>query len=206
MTCRDIKNCFKPEELSLPAFWSAKTEKDDRVLAWQMRNRRFDVSSVTAVAKRCAHGFPQVIVSYPFSKSGNPFPTLFWLTCPFLDRRCGELESQHMIAELEELFAQTPAPVKKMHEDYAALRLSVAKTAHISDEPKIKYTVSMLGVGGIDTHSAPNAVKCLHLQTATWLGMGKHPAEFWLKQKLGPLECASGKCAAAFQNDRFFIS
>lgn len=192
---------LKPEELTLPAFWSPKTEKDDMALAWQMRNRRFDVSSVAAVARRCGHGFPQVIVSSPVSKSGSPFPTLFWLTCPFLDRRCGELESEHMIAELEELFAQTPEPVKKMHEDYAALRLSIAKTAHISYESKIRHTLSMLGVGGIDTHAAPNAVKCLHLQTATWLGMGKHPAELWLIKKLGPLECASGKCRAAFQND-----
>ena len=200
MTCSNIKSYPKPEELTLPAFWSAKNEKDDIVLAWQMRNRKFDTSTVIAVAKRCGHGFPQVIVSSPVSKNGSPFPTLFWLTCPFLDRRCGELESEHMIAELEKLFVQIPAQVQKMHRDYAALRLcAAAKAVPSFDETKIRETVLTLGVGGIDTRSAPNAVKCLHLQTATLLGMGEHPAEQWLIRKLGPLECEAGKCSAALQ-------
>lgn len=201
MRCENTGIDSKPEELTLPAFWSAKTGRDARVLAWQMRNRKFDSSTVIAVAKRCERGFPQVIVSSPVSRNGAPFPTLFWLTCPFLDRRCGELEAEHMIAELEELFSHIPSTVKAMHKKYAALRLRSAEAASVSfDGTKAGKAVLELGAGGIDTKSAPNAVKCLHLQTATWLGMGEHPAEKWLIEKLGRLECGCGKCSAALQS------
>ena len=197
MPAGDPEKKLKPEEISLPAFWSGVSESDVESLAKQMKKRKFDASSVIAVAKRCKSGFPQVIVSSPLSRSGSPFPTLFWLTCPFLDRRCGELEAARLIAELEKLFERTPEAVRKMHKDYAALRLRAAGASLTAPMSKKAVDVlSRLGVGGIDASVAPNAVKCLHLQTATWLGMGEHPARRWLAEKLGALECGEVRCSA----------
>ena len=116
---------FKPEGISPPAFWNALKEGDASALAAQNKGRAFGEADVLAVARRCRFGFPQVVVSAPLSRGMKPFPTLFWLTCPFLKRRCGELESMQKIAELEKLFASMPDDVARYHADYGALRLSL---------------------------------------------------------------------------------
>ena len=104
---------FKPEGISPPAFWNALKESDAAALAAQNKGRAFGEADVLAVARRCRFGFPQVVVSAPLSRGMKPFPTLFWLTCPFLKRRCGELESMQKIAELEKLFASMPDDVAR---------------------------------------------------------------------------------------------
>lgn len=166
----------------------------------QNKGRAFGESGVLAVARRCRFGFPQVVVSEPLSREMKPFPTLFWLTCPFLKRRCGELESMQKIAELEKLFSSMPDDVARYHADYAALRLSLipdgAKRALERDNPAMLAVLAESGVGGINYSGGCCAPKCLHLQTAAWLGMGAHPAAAWLEAEIGPLECSTGSCSA----------
>lgn len=191
---------FKPEGISPPAFWNALKEGDASALAVQNRGRAFGEADVLAVARRCRFGFPQVVVSAPLSRGMKPFPTLFWLTCPFLKRRCGELESMQKIAELEKLFASMPDDVARYHADYAALRLSLipdgAKRALEREKPAMFAVLAESGVGGINYSGGCCAPKCLHLQTAAWLGMGAHPAAAWLEAEIGPLECSTGSCSA----------
>lgn len=180
------------------AFWSEPGESDIRVLAEQNAGRRFDVSVVRAIARRCAHGFPQVIVCHTFAGE-EPFPTTFWLTCPYLDRKCGELESQQQISRLEEVFTARRKDVLAWHQRYAALRESLivpAKARQIAEKNLgLLKAVLGKGVGGINYCENPQAAKCLHLQTATWLGMKRHPASDWLAEKLGDLECDNVQCA-----------
>lgn len=188
----------KPEGDALPAFWSALREIDLETLALQNKGRAFSVSHVLAVACRCGFGYPQVVVSSPLSRSLTPFPTLFWLTCPFLKRRCGELESQQKIAELEKIFSSMPDQIERYHADYAEMRLSLVPEETRRElsraHPSIFAVLAGSGVGGIDYAGGCPAPKCLHLQTAAWLGMGRHPAESWLAAEIGPLECHSGSC------------
>ena len=88
-----------------------------------------------------------------------------------------------------------------MHLDYAKLRLSLAggeaAPAFSGMSVGMRRSLAGLGVGGINWRDAPRAVKCLHLQTATWLGMGGHPAGEWLAEKIGAQDCAAGRCAKA---------
>ena len=37
-------------------------------------------------------------------------------------------------------------------------------------------------------------VKCLHLQVGSWLGLGEHPGEAWLKRIFPVLSCSSEIC------------
>ena len=194
-----------PEEFTPPAFWSPVTGEDLHILASQMRNRKFDPSSVLYVAARCGMGVPQVVVSSPLSKDGAPFPTIFWLTCPWLVQRCGELESLRKISELEAEFRRASGAVELWHRRYAALRLSLlteGQRSHLTGlGDGMRRTLEESGVGGIDFAAAPFAAKCLHLQTATMLGMREHPAKDWLASELGALECPAGygvsACASA---------
>jgi len=41
----------------------------------------------------CPYGFPMVIETEPFLEDGTPFPTLFWLTCPYLKEEISRMES-----------------------------------------------------------------------------------------------------------------
>ncbi|MDO5116024.1 MAG: DUF501 domain-containing protein [Synergistaceae bacterium] len=184
----------RPEEATPPAFWTPLREGEREILLKQNRGRVFDCAEVLFVARRCGGGYPQAVVSNPLSPEGLPFPTLFWLTCPYLRRRCGELESAHKIAELETIFAADGEAVKKWHAAYAALRLSLipprGRERIKKMKPGIARVLSESGVGGINLKENPHAAKCLHLQTATLLGLGSHPAESWLRAELGAMECA----------------
>ena len=179
-----IESSMEPADNRLPAFWESLTDDDVSLLKERNKNRRFDLSIVYAVAARCSFGFPQVLVCRPHRRKGSPFPTLFWLTCPFLDRKCGELESLQKISELEEVFKSKKTEVALWHERYIFLRKSIS----------LKDIDISTGVGGINWHDVPYAVKCLHLQTATWLGLRYHPALDWLKEQLEVTECDCGTC------------
>ncbi|MDO5563166.1 MAG: DUF501 domain-containing protein [Synergistaceae bacterium] len=164
----------------------------------QNADRKFDMSLVYAVAKRCGAGYLQVLVCSPFSADIVPFPTLFWLTCPYLARKCGELESRQKISELESVFEQRESEVKRWHEEYSTLRAELVTpetegTVKKKSESMWNSFVSS-GAGGMNWRDAPSAVKCLHLQTAGYLGMGWHPAEDSLKSMLGNFECDNCIC------------
>lgn len=178
------------KDLPLPDFWTHLTERDRAILRSIYVGRRFDLSVIFAVADRCVHGCPRVLVCRS-RRAGKPFPNLFWLTCPFLGQRCGKLESMQKIKELEEIFRARIDGVVSWHERYSALRVGVS--AGLPDHGG--------GVGGIDWHAAPHAVKCLHLQAATWLGMRDHPAADWLSEQLGDSACREALCLVSL-NDR----
>lgn len=185
------------ETFCFPAFWDEPSERDREVLLAQNAGRRFVLSVVRAVAKRCGHGYPQVVVCYPFT-DGAPFPTTFWLTCPYLDRKCGQLESEQQISRLEDELAGNIGAVRAWHERYIKLRMSLidpeeAEESGIRNQAFLKM-LGENGVGGINYRENPCAAKCLHLQTATWLGMGRHPAAHWLEEKIGGIECADAYC------------
>jgi uncharacterized protein len=45
------------------------------------------------VAVRCPFGKPAVTEQSPFDDSGAPFPTTFWLTCPYLVAQVSRIEA-----------------------------------------------------------------------------------------------------------------
>ncbi len=189
---------YEPEDNSPPAFWTPLKNNDVLILRRWNYHRRFDISLVHAVAKRCSAGFPQVVVCRPVTSNGVPFPTLFWLTCPYLERKCGELESQQKINELEDVFRERIPEIIKWHKKYSQLRLSLLdKSEAAKIEAKNSAIWNILctcGVGGINWKDVPFAAKCLHLQAATWLGWDHHPAADWLAAQLYPTECADKIC------------
>lgn len=191
-----------PEVVCPPDFWSEPTERDKITLAAQNRGRRFDVATVSMIAVRCGHGFPQVVVCHPFLR-GEPFPTLFWLTCPYLDRKCGELESEQRISSLEEILSARSESVIAWHKEYIALRKSMldpdkAQKLAAGSQGLLRF-ISETGVGGINFRDNPHAAKCLHLQAATWLGMRRHPASDWLEKLFSVLWCESARCGKEFE-------
>ncbi|GAB6280287.1 MAG: hypothetical protein STSR0007_03490 [Thermovirga sp.] len=56
------------------------------------------------------------------------------------------------------------------------------------ESPAVWESLTGTGAGGIRMKKT-FSVKCLHLQTASMIGLGWHPAGEWLMERLGDMEC-----------------
>lgn len=133
------------------------------------------------VVSRCRHGFPRVLRVPPIV-DGEPFPTLFWLTCPFLCRAVGALEAAGWVGRLEAHVAADGAlrdALSRAHERYVAER-----TGLDPGDVGVKG-----GIGGIADRSR---LKCLHLHVAHALARQNPIGELVLAM-LDEASCPPGK-------------
>jgi exopolyphosphatase / guanosine-5'-triphosphate,3'-diphosphate pyrophosphatase len=125
------------------------------------------------VVARCPTGHPLVIRNDPVDVNGDPFPTLFWLTCPDAVRRVARLEAGGAIGALNE--------VVHRDEDFDA-RLEVAHRTYADEREEVDPGSGATGgVGGTRT-----GVKCLHAHYAYHLAGGTDPVGAWVAEQLGP--------------------
>lgn len=111
------------------------------------------------VAARCPTGRPAVIQTAPVLDSGEPFPTLYWLTCPWLLRLVSAEESAGGASRWAENVACDPelqARVLMADSEYRARRV----LAGGGGDPCR---------GGIAGQRGPGATKCLHAHAAAFL-------------------------------------
>lgn len=183
-------------------FFATARERDITVLERHAGVRRnFSPSLVAGVSRRCAHGFPQVVLCKAM-RGGEPFPTSFWLTCPYLERLAGQLESDGGTSRMEAHIASSRERTRcwrRYHLLHASLRLALAGQPRREflrrRRPRIFSSLRGKGVGGISYIKGGIFVKCMHLQIASYLGTGYHPAYQWLNENAGTWECDGGECA-----------
>jgi hypothetical protein len=143
-----------------------------------------------------------VIVNRPVSALVSDleiFPTLYWLTCPYLCREIAALESEGLIAQFEARIAEDPefaSLVEEDHEAYAKERLALVHRdvqKRLQQEYPERYQVlAESGVGGIRN---PQGVKCLHTHVADFLARGKNIiGEETLKVLDKPWFCPEAEC------------
>ncbi|HEX4790707.1 MAG TPA: DUF501 domain-containing protein [Actinospica sp.] len=116
-----------------------------------------------AVAHRCPCGRPDVVETAPRIKTernpeGEPFPTLYYLTCPKAASAIGTLEGGGLMAEMTERLRTDPelaAAYRSAHEDYLRRR------------DAIEILAGFPSAGGM-----PDRVKCLHVLVAHSLAAG----------------------------------
>lgn len=105
---------------------------------------------LVGVGARCACGKPAVTVTLPRLPEGSPFPTVFYLSLPYLVREASRLEANGVMAEFNEMLAEDEelrAAYARAHESYMERR------AVLGDVPEIS---------GISAGGMPTRVKCLH--------------------------------------------
>lgn len=115
---------------------------------------------VRSVAFRCPCGKPAVIENDPRLPDGEPFPTLFYATCPKLNAAIGTLEGSGEMKELEAKLSSDPelaARYQLAHQDYLARRNAIEVLPE-----KLEFSA-----GGM-----PDRVKCLHAVIAHTLAAG----------------------------------
>jgi hypothetical protein len=131
----------------------------------------------------------------------KPFPTSFWLVCPFLLRVLGKLESDGGVSELRRNSLGAEKDWRKYHVLHALLRMSMmsqAERAYLRKRRRSLYrAICARGVGGAIYTRDPIAVKCLHLQAASFIALGRHPMSGWLSSNVSEWECSSALCGGA---------
>jgi hypothetical protein len=136
------------------------------------------------VGSRCAHGYPTTIVSPALLDDSTPFPTLAWLTCPWLSERAARAESAGEIDRWSADIAVDEALSAALVEADGELRRRRAEESGGSD------ACSAVGIAG---QRDPLGIKCLHAHVALALVGISDPIGRALLDA-GPRTCDSGQC------------
>jgi hypothetical protein len=173
------------------------TLEDRRIIARQIGRRP---RGLLGVPVRCSHGYPQVVEVRPVV-DGRPFPTLYWLTCPFLNREVARWEAAGWIGRLEGRL-KTDEPLMRelvrAHEEYREERAALAGDGGSCREETVsdiqREGAMTRGIGGIADW---RRLKCLHLHVAHALA-GENPIGRIVLDALPAMECSSknGDCSA----------
>lgn len=159
---------------------------DERVIGEQLgRHPR----GLLNVAHRCQYGYPQVIIVRPVVDK-TPFPTTFWLTCPFLRKGIEHLEAEGWVGKLDRSLDEDKDFRRRFQ---AAQRAYIAERARLLDDEDRRYLeqTGMLrsllerGIGGT---ADLNKVKCLHLHVAHAL-VRQNPVGAFVLQRLQEHAC-----------------
>ncbi|EHM09626.1 hypothetical protein TheveDRAFT_0462 [Thermanaerovibrio velox DSM 12556] len=169
--------------------------RDHLRVPWDYPARIRDRSVVRGFCALCSWGFPRVLLCGPVSKRG-PFPTTFWLVCPYLMDRCSHLESSGGVARLEARMERDMEAMRDYHRMHRMVRralLTPAEWSMIRARAELAYPILGKGMGGTD-FSGVFGAKCLHLQVGSFLGLGYHPFGSHLSLEVGDMCCPDGRC------------
>ncbi len=154
------------------------------------------------VESYCQYGYPKVIQVYPLLREGEkfePFPTMFWLTCPIIVEQISRIEEQRVIDHLEKELAENhelQAEYERDHQRYANERFALLKPegkAFLAERGLIE-TLRDRGIAGIQDL---RYVKCLHTHYAHHLARGSLIGRL-LEERYSIVECHPKhvRCAA----------
>ncbi|NLI03869.1 MAG: DUF501 domain-containing protein [Actinomycetaceae bacterium] len=115
---------------------------------------------LVGIGARCACGDPAVTITYPRLPDGSPFPTLFYLSLPWLVKEISRQESAGEMVAYNERLASDPefaAAHEAAHQSFVARRDLLDVVPEIADK----------SAGGM-----PDRVKCLHALVGFALAVG----------------------------------
>ncbi len=165
-----------------------KNQQLKEVLCKQLGSK---ITNLHSIVKTCKYGYPVVIQSIPYKMEQNkalPFPTTFWLTCPYLRKRIGSLESNGYIKQSRELLKD-----KEVLQNFINARKKTVEIRLSMIEKNFKYYEHLrtLGIGGSKDDLK---IKCLHLHVANYYGTKINPIGKWVLEQLGSEECSDCEC------------
>jgi len=116
---------------------------------------------------RCRYGYPQVVTVYPLIE-GKPFPTIFWLTCPYLTKAIDHLEAEGWVKRMETRVRENQVLAARLQAAHLAYineryRLLTEEDRVFLEETGMSAALLEKGIGGTADF---NRVKCLHLHVA----------------------------------------
>ena len=130
---------------------------------------------VVGVAARNDAGQPMVIINLPVVRvvasdciCWQPFPTLYWLVDPALNRRISEIERKGGVQQIEQALRDDSELMDAHVQDnqlYARSRWNVLNSEEeaAAEQGGFAGVLRDSGVGGVANHQS---IKCLHAQAA----------------------------------------
>lgn len=154
---------------------------DATIVAWQLGRAPRGTWRVVA---RCSYGYPTCIATAPLIDGGEPFPTLFYLTCPHLTEAVSLLESGGFLETVRGMVASDESLASRLLDADESYRTARAQEAGgVDPTPKV----------GIAGQRDPLAVKCLHAHVAAYLaGIADPIGEVVMMDRAA--ECRNGRC------------
>ena len=135
-----------------------KTPPDESTVEAQLQR---PPRGVVGIAYRCPCGKPAVVVTSPRLPDGTPFPTTYYLTCPRAVAACSSLESQGLMAEMND----------RLRNDHdLAVAYHQAHEQYLADRERLD---AVLEIAGVSAGGMPDRVKCLHALVAHSLAVGQ---------------------------------
>ena len=151
---------------------------DDRgVVSWQLGR---PARPFRRVARRCAYGFPAVTEQPAFTEGGEPFPTTFYLTCPWLVGAVSRSEADGGVARWS---------AAAVADDDLRASLERADAEQRALRPELP-----VGIGGT---REPAALKCLHAHVAFALARPGYELGDRILAEVGEQWCPDGRCGRA---------
>ncbi len=165
-------------------------EKDRKILKFQLNRKT--LHPIVKVVKRCNRGFPQVVLNLPTRDGKIWFPTVFWLTCPYLHYEISRLENMGLIKYLETKIENSVWMQKEFLEDQR--RCMIIKNEFFSFLKVLDPNGTFFFKRGIGGVTNLKKVKCLHLHYAFFLGTGRGIIGDIVKKKISaqikdPINC-----------------
>jgi hypothetical protein len=150
---------------------------DKGVVSWQLGR---PARAFRRVAVRCPYGFPAVTEQAPYGDDGTPFPTTYYLTCPWLVAGIARLEADGGVERFSRVAAADPT-----------LRASLEQAD--ADQRRLRPE---LGVGIAGTRS-PGKLKCLHAHAAFALARPGYELGERIVEEAGDPWCPDARCKQA---------
>jgi hypothetical protein len=136
------------------------------------------------VAVRCPHGFPAVTEQAPFGPEGDPFPTTFYLTCPWLVAGLAGVEAAGGVERWSRAVGKDP--------DLAA---SLARADR--EQRRLRPELDV-GIGGT---RRPERLKCLHAHGAFALARPGYELGERILAEVDELWCPDARCRKAVEGN-----
>jgi hypothetical protein len=150
---------------------------DDRAVVERQLGRR--PRAFRAVAVRCPYGRPAVTEQTPFDEDGHPFPTQFYVTCPFLVAQISRLEAAGGVEKWTRAAADSP-------------ELLASLTRAQSEQRELRPELAA-GIGG---STRTGSLKCLHAHAGFALARPGYVLGDRILEDVGELWPAGTCCSA----------
>jgi hypothetical protein len=135
------------------------------------------------VVVRCPFGLPAITEQAPYDASGEPFPTTYYVTCPWLVAQISRLEAAGGVERWSERAAADPSLAMSLEratetQRLVRRRLAAGRTGR-DDGASLE-----LGIGGART---PERLKCLHAHAAFALAHPGYELGEQIVEEIDPL-------------------
>ncbi len=148
---------------------------DKYVISMQINRKARGIKSIPA---RCGYGFSQVVEVMPVLETGEPFPTIYWLTCPQLVKEISHLEADGKIKDIDDLIQKDTVfcqELRKAHEQYSRVRDSSIQEIPEKKDGKLSNIRNIMQRKGIGGMRCFDTTKCLHLHYAHYMVTSDNP-------------------------------